>query len=66
MMTTKQGDNIMTNNQRVFNKLFNDKVSDINFWISNGYSFEDAYEIVMSESVAGPKIKEAIIKHFSK
>ena len=56
----------MTNNERVFNKLFNDKVSDINFWISNGYSFEDAYEIVMSESVAGPKIKEAIIKHFSK
>ena len=56
----------MTNNERVFNKLFSDKVSDINFWISNGYSFKDAYKIVMTESVAGPKIKEAIIKHSRK
>ncbi len=54
----------MTNNERVFNKLFNDKVSDIKFWINNGYSFEDAFEIVMSESVAGKKVKEAILNYF--
>ena len=54
----------MTNNERVFNKLFNDKVSDIKFWIKNGYSFEDAFEIVMSESVAGKKVKEAILNYF--
>lgn len=66
MMKTNKGENIMTNNERVFNKLFNDKIEDITFWMKNGYSFEDAFEVVMSQSVAGPKVKDAIIKHFTK
>ena len=47
----------MTNNERVFNKLLNDKIEDITFWMNNGYSFEDAFEIVMNQSVSGPKVK---------
>lgn len=54
----------MTNNERVFNKLFNDKVADIKFWLKNGYSFNDAYEIVMNESVAGKKVRDAIKNYF--
>ena len=56
----------MNNNQRAFNKLFNDKIQDITFWMKNGYSFDDAFEVVMQQSVAGPKVKDAIIKHFTK
>lgn len=56
----------MTNNERVFNKLFNDKIETITFWMNNGYSFKDAFEVVMSQSVSGPKVKDAIIKHFTK
>ncbi len=56
----------MNNNKRVFNKIFNDRVADIKFWMSNGYSFDDAFEAVMSNSVAGQKVIDAIIKHFGK
>jgi hypothetical protein len=59
-------ENKMNNNQRAFNKLFNDKIQDITLWMKNGYSFDDAFEVVMQQSVAGPKVKDAIIKHFTK
>ena len=56
----------MTNNERVFNKLFESIVGDINFWMENGYSFKQSFKIALSNSCAGPSVINAVKKEFGK
>ena len=56
----------MTNNKQVFNKLLNGNIECITYLMNNGYTFDDAFELVMNQSVAGPKVRDAIINHFTK
>jgi hypothetical protein len=56
----------MNNNQRAFRHFFNIIKHDVQWWMNNGYSFDDAFAIATENTIAGKVVLDAVRAHFAK
>jgi hypothetical protein len=54
----------MNNNQRAFKHFFDRITYDIKWWMDNGYTFNDAFEIATKNTIAGKIVLDAVKAHF--